>query len=624
MLIGTPEYLSPEQAETKKVDHRSDIYSLGVILYEMATGQRPFEGETALSIIRKHAEETPKDPKALNQHISVEFNSVIMNCLEKDPALRFQSAEEVHTALDNVEQGIPSMKRADPPKALTSKEITLTFNLKRLMLPMVITLALVIIAVVIMQMLPKKGGVSGRDKPAIAVLPFDNFSPVPEDAYFANGMQEQLVSTLAKIRALSVRGRTSVMRYRNQPKSPLEIAEELDVNYILEGSARIVGNQVSVTAILIDARNEEPIWSDEYDREFSVEEVLSIHREIAEQVTSQLEAVLTPEEHERIDVRPTESLAAYQAYLRGRFFQAKRTQDDLAVGMEYFQDAIEADPTYASAWAGLADSYIQLSGYASLPAHVAIPKAREAVKKALEFDQKSGEARLSLAWIDFHNEKGLRDLRPEYERALELSPDLSTAYHWYGWYLICLHQYEEGIALVETALDLDPLVSIYNASLGYFYLVRGELDAAAKQLEATLALDQTFPRAHWWLGQTLALKGEMDEAIEHISQAIELSDSNPQYLATLAWAYGLAGEEEKAEQVIHELEQEATLRFVPRYDLAVARIGVGDTDRALTALEESVKSNDSWLGWVSVDPRFATVREDPRFIAVLKSLGYKK
>jgi TolB-like protein/Tfp pilus assembly protein PilF len=481
----------------------------------------------------------------------------------------------------------------------------------------------VIIAFSVIKLLPEKKGVSGLRKPAIAVLPFDNFSPDPEDTYFANGMQEQLVSTLAKIRELSVRGRTSVMRYRNHPKSPSEIADELDVDYVLEGSARIVGNQVSVTTILIDAQNEEPLWSEEYDCEFSMEEILTIHREIAEQVASQLRAVLTPEEHAQIDVRPTESLEAYQAYLKGRFFWAKRTQGDLATAMDHFNDALKADPTYASAWAGLADSYIQLSGYGAIPARVAIPKAREAVLKALEVDPDSGEAQLSLAWIDFHIEKGRRDLRGGYERALKLSPDLSNAYHWYGWYLICLHKYKEATDLLQTAMDLDPLVSIYNASFGYFFLVTGELDAAIKQLETTLKLDQTFPRAHWWLGQALALKGEMESALEHLSHAVEFSGSNPQYLATLAWAYGVAGEQEKAYQIIQKLELEAQSRYVPQYDLAVAYVGSGDAERALTTLVESVKSNDSWLCWISVDPRFASVKDDPRFIALLRSLGYE-
>jgi TolB-like protein/Tfp pilus assembly protein PilF len=545
-----------------------------------------------------------------------------MKCLDKDKANRYQSAIEVLTMLDNIEKGIPPAIKATPKKAITSKEITVTFSLKRLLLPALIMAFLVIIAIVIMQFLPGKKSASELRKPAIAVLSFDNFSPNPEDAYFADGMQEQLVSTLSKIRGVSVRGRTSVMRYRDHPKSLPEIAAELDVSYILEGSARMAGDQVSVTAILIDARNEEPLWSQEFDRKFSVEEILSIHREIAEQVASQLRAVLTPEEHAQIEVRPTESLEAYQAYLKGRFFWLKRTRQSIKEGMGHFQEAISIDSKYALAWAGLADSYIQLAGYGALPPGEAFPSAREAAKKALELNPTLGEAHLSLAWIDFNFEKGRKNIRPGFERAIELAPNLSNAYHWYCWYLAALGDFEEAKEMIQIALDLDPLVLIYNASYGYLLFASGDVDAAFVQFEAALALDQTFPRTHWMLGQALVISGKTDRALQHLSQAIAFSGNNPVYIATYAWACGIAGDLDKARQYVRDLEREAASGYVSYLDLAVAYLGLGEIDRAFNFLDESVRSNDLWLCYIALDPRFESVRKDPRLVAVLRALGY--
>ena len=614
VIIGTPEYMSPEQVEEKEVDQRSDLYALGVILYEMMTGRIPFEGDSALSIALKHKTEVPPDPREINAQIPEDLSRVILRCMEKDKEKRCQNAEELLSELSKIEKGIPTPERM-VSKRKTIREKISEMKWKRLLIYGV--MAILIISLIV-------GGIyliTGRREVihAIAVLPLANLSDDPQQEYFADGMTEALIGELTKINALQrVISRTSVMRYKNTDKSLPEIARELNVDVVVEGSVLLIGKQVRMTAKLIDARKDRHIWTNSYNRD--VQNILGLQRELARSIAKEIKIAVTPEEQAQLTEASPVNPEAYQLYLKGRYVWNKRTRDDLEKALEYFGQAIEKDPNSALAYTGLADTYAILPGYADFPPTEAYSKAKEAAQKALAIDDTLAEAYTSLAnvtkyyrdWIN--TEKG-------YKRAIELSPNYATAHHWYAYDLMLMGRFDESMAEINLAQELDPYSLIINANVGFILYHARRYDQAIEHYRNRLEMDPSFWLLHMYLGRALVQIEEYEEAIVEFQEAINLSGRIAENLSALCYGYAISGRRAEAMKILSELNQLSMQEYVSPYLIAMIYVGLGLSDQAFEWLYKAVENPDILLVHIKVDPLFDSIRPDPRFKELLKKVG---
>jgi serine/threonine protein kinase/tetratricopeptide (TPR) repeat protein len=614
VMIGTPEYMSPEQVEEKEVDQRSDLYALGVILYEMMTGRIPFEGDSALSIALKHKTEVPPDPREINAQIPEDLSRVILRCMEKDKEKRYQNAEELLSELSKIEKGISTPERM-VSKRKTIREKISEMKWKRLLIYGV--MAILIISLIV-------GGIyliTGRREVihAIAVLPLANLSDDPQQEYFADGMTEALIGELTKIKALQrVISRTSVMRYKNTDKSLPEIARELNVDVVVEGSVLLIGKQVRMAAKLIDARKDRHIWANSYNRD--LQNILGLQRELARSIAKEIKIAVTPEEQAQLTEASPVNPEAYQLYLKGRYVWNKRTRDDLEKALEYFGQAIEKDPNSALAYTGLADTYAVLPGYADFPPTEAYSKAKEAAQKALAIDDTLAEAHTSLAnvtkyyrdWIS--TEKG-------YKRAIELSPNYATAHHWYAYDLMLMGRFDESMAEINLAQELDPYSLIINANVGFILYHARRYDQAIEHYRNRLEMDPSFWLLHMYLGRALVQIEKYEEAIVEFQEAINLSGRIAENLSALCYGYAISGRRAEAMKILSELNQLSMQEYVSPYLIAIIYVGLGLSDQAFEWLYKAVENPDILLVHIKVDPLFDSIRPDPRFKELLKKVG---
>jgi len=624
VMIGTPEYMSPEQAEVKEVDQRSDIYSLGVILYEMVTGRVPFEGETPLGIAMRHKSETPKDPREINTQIPEDLSRVILRCMEKDKEKRYQSAGEVCSELSSIEKGIPTTEREIPKrKPITSREITVTFGLKKLFIPALVVVALVIAVAIILQLLPHRETVpSESGKPSIAVLPFEDLSPQKDQGYLCDGLAESFINVLTKIKDLRIPARTSSFSFKGKERNIQEIGQELNVETVLEGSIQKSGNRVRITVKLINVLDESLLWSEQYNRE--INDIFAIQDEISLAIVDTLKVSLLGEEKSQLTKRYTESIEAYNLYLQGRFFWNKRTEEGLSKAETYFEKAIAADPTFALGYAGLADVYTMLGDYTILPKKEVSPKAREAASKALELDSTLSEAHTSLAWIKMDYDWDWEGAEREFKRAIELNPGYATAHLWYSWMLLTMARFDEGIEEIRIAMELDPLSPIIRGVLGEAYYFSGQYDLAIDKCKKTLEIESNSHSAHHLLARIYVQKSMFEEAIAEIQKAIDLSNRKILwYLGDLGYAFGVMGNKDKAIEILEELYEQSKQRHVSKIVMVLVYWGLGEEERALDYLEKGIEEHEIVNQIVTVDPSLGKLRQNPRFKAILKKMNLK-
>jgi TolB-like protein/Flp pilus assembly protein TadD len=454
---------------------------------------------------------------------------------------------------------------------------------------------------------------------SIAVLPFDNLSRDPDNAYFAEGVQDEILTRLAKIAELKVISRTSTQRFKSSPNDLRQIAQQLGVANILEGSVQKANDQVRVNVQLVNALTDAHLWADTYDRKLT--DIFAVETEIAKTVADVLQAKLTGSEQHVIAARPTANTEAHQLYLKGRFFWNKRTGNDLKKSIDYFEQAIAADPIYALAYAGVADGYVWLPGYTAGTPRDSYPKAKAAAKKALELDDTLAEARTSLAiaiWLyDFDSSQANR----EFQSAIELNPNYAIAHQQYGNItLSALGRFDDAIAEGKRAVELDPLSLVINTDLGSNYCYARRYDEAIAQLRKTLEMDAGFYIAHVVLGQALDAKGARDAAIVEYQKARALND-DPSVLGVLARAYGLSGNKLEAEKILDQLKELSKQRYVAAYSFALVYLGLGDKEQALRWLEQSYQDRaGSDIGYIRVDPLLDPLRGDPRFEALAEKI----
>jgi TolB-like protein/Tfp pilus assembly protein PilF len=457
---------------------------------------------------------------------------------------------------------------------------------------------------------------------SIAVLPFENLSSDPDNAYFTEGIQDEILARLAKIADLKVISRASTQRYKSSPDDLPQIAKQLGVSSILEGSVQKTADRVRVTVQLINAASEAHLWGETYDRNLT--DVFAAESDIARAIADTLRAKLTGSEQNALAARPTENTEAHQLYLRGRYFWNKRTGADFKKAIGYFNQAIDKDPNYALAYAGLADAYVLLSAYAEASPKDSLPQAKAAAAKALELDSTLGEAHASLAQALLAYDLNFAEATREFRRAIELNPNYATAHHWYGESVLGPQgQFEEAIAEVRRALELDPLSVIINADFGSALTNARRYDQAIEQLRKTVEMDPGFYYAHWTLGNALELKGFKEEAIAEYKRAIALND-DPLPRALLGHLYAKIGRKDEALAILkqlRELRESSKERYVSPYNLALIHIGLGHKNEATQLLEETYEERDGYnIVFIKVEVLLDPLRGDPRFEALVQKV----
>jgi TolB-like protein/lipoprotein NlpI len=452
---------------------------------------------------------------------------------------------------------------------------------------------------------------------SIAVLPFDNLSRDPDNAFFTEGVQDEILTRLAKVADLKVIARTSTQKFTSAPENLSDIAKQLGVTNILEGSVQRVNDQVRVNVQLINALTNVHLWADTYDRKLT--DIFAVESEIANAIAESLQAKLTGAEKSSIAKTPTQNPEAYELYLKGRFFWSKRTGTDLRKAIDYFNQAIAKDPNYALAYVGLADSYLLLSSYAADSPAESLPPARSALKKALELDDSLAEAHASfglLATLELDLHRALDELK----RAVELKPNYATAHHWLALAHLTLAQFDSSISEAKRAIELDPLSLVINADTGWILFSARRYGEAEAQVRKTLEIGPQFFLAHYYLGQVLQFKGRLGEAIVEFQKAFELNN-DPYSLAMLGQAYARNGQKDEAQKILARLNEEAKSHYVAPYALALVQIALGNKDRAIEELEHAYHEHETnYLFAIKVDPMLDDVRRDPRFEALVQKI----
>ena len=455
---------------------------------------------------------------------------------------------------------------------------------------------------------------------SIAVLPFENRSQDPENVYFAEGVQDEILTRLAKVADLKVISRTSTERFKSSPEDLSKIAQQLGVAHILEGSVQRSQDQVRVNVQLIQAETDSHLWAESYDRKLT--DIFAVESEIATQIADKLKAKLTGAEQQAIAVRPTENPEAHSLYLLGRFFWNKRTANDFQTALNYFQQAIEKDPGYALAYAGLADTYVLLSGFGAASPKESLPKAKAAAEKALQLDGTLGEAHTALAQALFAYDFNFAEANREFQRAIELNPNYATAHQWYAESgLTTLGRFDEAIVEIKRALELDPLSVIINADVGTILFNARRYDDSIAQLRKTLKMDSGFYYARWNLGQTLEMKGLNQEALAEYEKAIALNQDDPLPQALLGCLYGKMGRKEEARKILERLQKASQQGYVSPYNQALIYLGLNQKEDAIRLLERTYEDRDGYnIAFINVDPFLDPLRNEPRFRALVQKV----
>jgi TolB-like protein/Tfp pilus assembly protein PilF len=458
---------------------------------------------------------------------------------------------------------------------------------------------------------------------SIAVLPFENRSEDKTNAYFAEGVHDEILTRLSKIADLKVTSRTSTQHYKSAPKNLAEIAKQLGVAHVLEGSVQKSGDEVRVNVQLIKAANDSQVWAETFDRKLT--DIFSVESDVAKAIADQLRAHITRLEEQVIAAKPTKNIEAYDAYLRGRYFWNKRTSDGIKHAIEHFQQSIERDPDFALGYVGLADSYIALTFYNFVAPHEAMPKAKESAIKALELDDTLAEAHASLAHVLMNYDWNWSAAEKEFKRSIELNPDYATAHEWYAiHYLTATGRLEEAVQEMKRALELEPASLVMNTFMGAALYYAGRYDEAIDQCRRTVQMDPNFAVAHWHLGLAYEQKQVLDAATEEFKKAISLSGGSPLMRAALGHAYARSQKKHEANKMLDELNELSKQQYVSAYEVATIYVALGNNEQAFQLLEEAYGEHSFHLVYLNVSPQFKPVSSDRRFQNLVQRVGLSR
>jgi eukaryotic-like serine/threonine-protein kinase len=650
-MVGTVAYMSPEQVRAKELDARSDLFSFGAVLYEMATGDLPFHGESSAMVCEAIVNRAPVAVLRLNHDVPPKLEDIINKALEKDRNLRYQHASEIRADLQRLKRdtetgrfaaassgavavapdsnspvaqpspaSVYSPALAPSPSSGAAKAAD-AFVVRpgrrwKVVAP-ILLLGLFIAMGAGIWYWRSKASTSRID--SIAVLPLVNTSGDPNNDYLSDGISEGVMHSLSQLPQLRVMARTSSFHYRGADIDPQKVGRDLKVRAVLTGTLAKHGDVLSIETELVDATNGAELWGEKFERQVS--DVSTIEQQIANDISDGLRLRLSGEEKRRLTRDSTRNAEAYQLYLNGRFHWNKRTEEELNKAIEYFKQSIEKDPNYALAYVGLADAYLVLPEYGRMAPSIAAPQTKEALTKALEIDPELAEAHASLGLMKQTFEWDWLGAEKEYRRATELNPNYPTAHHWYGLFLCEMKRNDEAIREGRLAQTLDPLSPIINTSLGVTLMSAGEYGSGFELLKRTFDLAPTFPEPHLWVSKSYGSRGLYSEAMREAQQAASYSGRAPRYVAGVGDALAAAGKRAEAHKIIDELIQSSKSGNVSPFYIAEVHSTLGERDQAFEWLEKAYQSRDDELGWILINPSLDNIRSDPRYADLLRRMG---
>lgn len=594
-VMGTAPYMSPEQARGLSIDPRTDIWSLGVVLYEMVAGRQPFEGPTSTDVLVAVLGREPVPLPRYRPEVPTELEWIIKKALRKDRDERYQTAKEFLADLKNLAQRLDFEQELERSLDTTDART------------------------------PAYQSQAKSSSPAIeslAILPFQQNEPGPGTEYFSDGITESMINALSRLAELRVMAWSTVSRYKDRQIDPRQIGRELRVRAVLTGRMMQSTERLVIKLELVDVGDGSQLWADTYT--CNPADVLDVETRIASEISERLLLRITNEERKQLAKRPTDNVEAYHAYLKGRYCWNKRTDEDVRKAIEYFKNAIDCDPTYALAYVGLADSYLVLGGFgiATLAPKDAYPKARDAVEQALKIDDTLAEAHASFGYCLANYDWNWTAAEREFNRALELKPGYAVAHHWYGFlFLAAFGRLDEAIAEMRHALELDPLSLPVGSNIGLVLYLAGRYEESLAHFQRNLEMDRSFVYTNWQIGLAYEECGRYKEAITAFQKAITLSGTSTLPRVLLARTYALSGRKSEALALLDELNELSTRYYVSAYRIAAVYAALGDRDRAFKWLEHAYDACDGWLIWLAVDPVVDSLRSDKRFTELLRRIG---
>jgi serine/threonine protein kinase/Flp pilus assembly protein TadD len=612
LVAGTTVYMSPEQVRGRELDARTDLFSFGTVLYEMATGTRPFRGDTSGLIFDSILNRSPVPALRISPEIPPKLDEVINKALEKSREVRYQSAAEVRADLKRLKRDLDFTKTAAlsgfvPARKSRWPSPSIWFR---------------VLAVVLLTALIAGGTFyfahNKRSIDSIAVLPFVNTSGNPNTEYLSDGISEEVINSLSRLPQMRVLARSTVFRYKGHSDDPQKVGEDLGVRAVLTGRLVEHDNAVNLQAELVDVSTGSQLWGERYTHKMS--DASKLQQEIASDISQNLRLRLTAEDRGKLAQSSTENGEAYQLYLKGRYLWNQQTEDGIRKSIELFRQTIDNDPNYALAYAGLADAYAAISeGY--LPPREAMPKAKEAVTRALQLDSSLAEAHTALAFILFNYDWDWAGAEKEFKRAIEANPNYAEAHHQYGWFLALMGRTSEGITELKHAQQLDPLSPLIDVDLNAPYYWSRQYDRSIAVSRKVLDMAPNFFLAHYTLGWASIEKKDFSTAISELQKAKSLEDT-PWITGALAYAYAVSGNRGGAQQLLSELQNAASRRWITPYWIAMIYLGLGDRDNTFRWLEKAYDERSQWLVWLKSDPIVDSIRSDPRFQDLVRRIGF--
>ena len=643
VIIGTANYMSPEQARGKEVSAQSDIFSFGIVLYEMVTGQRAFKGENALDVIGAILHKEPTPLNQLSPELPHEIERIINKTLRKDPNARYQTAGDLLTDLkdakqelefnDKLERSVAPQSReqktqtiippsTDAPREVQSSTSSLEYAVTQAKSH---KLTLGIVALVLVGLISTVGyfafvsrGSSSKQISSIAVMPFVNESRNADVEYLSDGMTETLIKSLSNLSNLDVKPRSAVFRYKGKDTDLQTIAKELNVQAILNGRVAQRGDQLTLSLELVDAQKNSVIWTEQYQRKQS--DLVSLQSEIAKDVSTNLKAKLSGAEEIKVVKSATADPEAYQAYLKGRYYWNRRTAENIKKAIEQFKSATDRDPNYALAFVGLADCYAVSNEYAGTPTSETLPQARVYAERALAIDGQLAEAHATLGIVD-ENSWQWGEAEKEFKRAIELNPNYPTAFHWYSIFLKNMGRNDEAVPTIKRAQELDPLSSVIAVNISRMYQLQNNHDASIENSLKLIELDPNFGPAYEYLALSYLKRGRNAEAIAAAERAVDLSNRSGIALGDLGYVYAVVGKRTEALDKVKELEAKYARKEAIGAYLAAVYAGLGDKDKAFEWLEKDFQARNGKLSEVRWTLQYESLRDDPRYKDLLRRMG---